>query len=231
MQKWLGILVNILIWLLPSGGTVAVVILAWLEQMPAYLIVLSAIAAIAFGFWGVNQIHASRERRKRGIANLNDQETEKTIRNWLDDPFFTFQRKVDPNSLFQFVVTDEPGRPVTISRPKLKPTHLELATAITLSNEHRKKYETLSLGGKQKIMHDLRIEMARYGISYNGIDTKLERVELVDIVLLDNSLTEFYFRQRVFFVIRAFVLYSEIIGQQLGLSGKQDSNKEDFQPE
>jgi len=205
--------------------------LAWFQSQPLYIIGLAIIIAFAFTFLGVNQFHVLRERRKKGIASLNDQEIEETIRNWLDDPLFKFQRKVDPDYLFQFVVTDEPGRPVTISRTKLKPTHLELATAITLSNEHRGKYETLSLGEKQKIMHDLRIEMARYGIAYKGIDTKLERVDLGDIVLLDNSLTEFYFRQRVYFVIRAFVLYSEIIGQQLMLPGKRDSNKEDSQTE
>lgn len=205
--------------------------LAWLQSQPMYIIGLAIIIAFAFTFLGINQFHAFQIRRKKGLAELGDEEVRETIRNWLDDPLFQFQRKVAPDYLFQFVVTDDSGRPITISRPKLKPTQLQLATAITLSSEQRGKYETLSFGEKQKITHDLRIEMARYGISFTGINEKLERVTLSDIVLLDNSLTEFYLKQRVFFVVRAFALYSETIIQQLMLLGKQESNKEDSQRE
>ena len=204
-------------------------ILAWLQSLPWYVIALSAIGSFGLSLFAINQFAVFQERRSRGFATQSNEKIEETIRNWLDDPVFKFQRKVDPNCLFRFIITDEPGRPITISRSNLKPMQLELATAITLSSEQREKYETLSLGEKQKIMHDVRIEMARYGISYTGIDTKLERITLSDTVLLDNSLTEFYLRQRIFFVIRAFVLYAEIIGQQLMLLGKRDSNKEDFQ--
>jgi hypothetical protein len=95
-----------------------------------------------------------------------------------------------------------------------------------LGDEHRKKYETLSNSEKEKIIHNLRIEMARYGIGYGGIHKGLERVVLSDVVLLDNALTEFYLRQRIFYVSGAFVLYEEIIGQQLMLVGEQESYKE-----
>ena len=189
--------------------------LAWVQSQPVYIIGLAIIIAFAFTFLGVNQFHVFRERRKKGIASLNDQGLEETIRNWLDDPLFKFQRKVDPNYLFQFVVTDESGRPVTITRTKLSPTQLSLTTAIILGEKHRQKYETLNSPEKEKVVHTIRIEMARYGIGCSGIHIKLERAVLSDTVLLDNSLTEFYLRQRIFYVTGVFALYSEVIEMAL----------------
>jgi len=188
---------------------------AWLQSQPLYIIGLAIIIAFAFTFLGVNQFHVFRERRKKGIASLNDQEIEETIRNWVDDPLFKFQRKVNANCLFQFIVTDESGRPVTISRTKLSPTQLSLTTAITLGDKHRQKYETLSLLEKEKVVHTIRIEMARYGIGHEGIHIKLERAVLSDVVSLDNSLTGFYLKQRIFYATGAFALYSEVIEMAL----------------
>ena len=196
--------------------TVGVPLLAWLQSIPWYLIALSAIGAFCLMFFGINQYHTFQIERKKGLAEFGDKEIEVTIRDWLDDPIFKFQRRqVDSNHFFQFVVTDESSRPVIITRTKLKPTQLSLTTAITLGEKHRQKYETLNSPEKEKVVHTIRIEMARYGIGYSGIHIKLERAVLSDTVLLDNSLTEFYLRQRIFYVTGAFALYSEVIEMAL----------------
>jgi len=222
-------LANLIANILVVVGGIVVIILAWLASLPTYQLILLIIGTIGLVLWVINQIAIWRERTKKKISQLSDKEIEMTIRDWLDDPIFKFKRSVDPNYLFQYVVKDESERPITISRPKLKPTQLELATAITLSANYRGIYETLSLNEKQNIMHNLRIEMARFGIAYLGIDTKLERGVLVDVLLLDDSLTESHLRHHVFFVIRAFSLYSEIIGRDLMLLGKQNRDKGDSQ--
>lgn len=210
------------------GG--AVILLGWLEHLPRYQLLLLILFTIALVFLGINQIRIFQERRKRGIAEVSDKDVDKTIRGWLDDPVFTFQRKMNPECLFQFVVSEEQGRrPVTVSRTKSKPSQLLISTSITLGVEHRKKYETLSNNEKDKIIHNLRIEMARYGIGFSGISRGLEKVVLSDVVLLDNALTEFYLRQRIFYVSGAFVLYEEIMSQQLMDVIEQESYKEGSQ--
>ena len=180
-------------------------------------------------FLGLNKLRIFRTGKGKRVTELNDKEFEKTIRDWLDDPLFKFQRKDDPKYLFMFVVTDEQGRPITISRKISKPAQLHLATAITLGKEHIKTYETLSYYEKEKILYNLRIEMARYGIGYSGIEMELKRVVLTDTVLLDDSLTEFYLKQRIFYVTGAFILYGQRISQQLMSSGEQEMHKEDSQ--
>lgn len=227
---WRGFLIGAITTYLPAIVGGAVIFLAWLAHLPLYQLLLLILFTIALVFLCINQIRIFQERRRHGIAELSDREVDETIRGWLDDPVFQFQRKMSPECLFQFVVSDEQGRrPVTVSRTKLKPSQLALTTSITLGDAHRPKYETLSNIEKEKIIHNLRIEMARYGIGYRGINQGLERVVLTDVVLLDNALTEFYLRQRIFYVSGAFVLYEEIIGQQLMPLSEQESYKEGSQ--
>ena len=210
------------------GG--AVIVLGWLEDLPLYQLLLLILFTIALVFLGINQIRRLQERRKRGIAEVSEKDVDETIRGWLDDPVFTFQRKMNAECLFQFVVSEEQGkRPVTVSRTKSKPGQILLSTSITLGDEHRRKYETLSNNEKDKIVHNLRIEMARYRIGFSGINRDLERATLSDVVLLDNALTEFYLRQRIFYVSGAFVLYGEIMSQQLMDVIEEESDNEGSQ--
>jgi hypothetical protein len=207
------------------GG--AVIVLAWLGDLPAYQLLLLILFTIVLVLWGVNQIGVLQEKRRRGIGEVSDKEVYETIRGWLDDPIFTFQRKMSDECLFQFVVSEEGGRrPVTVSRTKAKAGQLSLSTSITLGEEHRKKYERLGNKEKDKIVHNLRIEMARYGIGFSGIDKGLQRVKLSDVVLLDNALTEFYLRQRIFYVTGGFVLYDEKMSQELMDVIEEESYKE-----
>lgn len=232
-RVWRDLLIGAIVTYSPVAAGGVVILLAWLAHLPPYQLLLLALVTIALVLLCMNQVRIFRERGRHGIAELSDERVDKTIRDWLDEPSFQFQRRTNTECLFQFVVTDEQGRPITVSRTKSKPSQLALTTAITLADEHRQKYETLSDNEKEKITHDLRIEMARYRIGYSGINRGLERVVLCDVVLLDNALTGFYLRQRIFYVGGAFALYSEMIGQQLmslimPLS-QQESDKEGAQ--
>ena len=210
------------------GG--AVIVLVWLGDLPPYQLLLLILFTIVLVLWGINQIRVLQERRKRGIAEVSDKEVYENIRGWLDDPAFTFQRTMSDECLFQFVVSEQQGRrPVTVSRTKAKPGQLSLSTAITLGDEHRKKYDRLSNKEKDKIVHNLRIEMARYRIGFSGINRGLEKAKLSDVVLLDNALTEFYLRQRIFYVSGAFVLYEEILSQELMDMIEEESYEEGSQ--
>lgn len=45
----------------------------------------------------------------------------------------------------------------------------------------------------------------------NGNPNKLQRIRVTDAVIIDDTLTEFYLRQRIMFVIRALVLIREVV--------------------
>src|SRR4030042_3606951 len=146
------------------GGGVLIAI-SWLSSIPLYQLVLvilfSVLGVLVLVFLILNQYRQFRTGRQKKIAELNDKDMERTIRDWLDKPAFTFKREASTDCLFRFVVTDRQGRPVTITRYKAEPSTVLLTTAITLSNEHRKKHDTLNEHQKRVVSCNLRIEMER----------------------------------------------------------------------
>jgi hypothetical protein len=214
------------------GGGVVIAI-SWLSSIPLYQLVMvilfTLLGVLALVILILNQYRQFRTGRQKKIAELNDKDMERTIRDWLDKPTFIFKREVSPDCLFRFIVADRQGRPVTISRYKSEPSTVLLTTAITLNDEHRKKHDTLNERQKKMVSCNLRIEMERYGIGQEGIDNELKRAVLSDPVLLDNSLNEVYLHQRIFFVTGAFALYSTVVERELMFVDEQENRKEDSQ--
>ena len=75
--------------------------------------------------------------------------------------------------------------------------------------------------------------MARFGIEYDfvGEPNKWETIQLIEPVILDDSMTSFYFRSRIMFVVRAIILVREIWKDALRLSEKSIPDKKDSQTE
>ncbi len=206
--------------------SIATGIWAMAQTWAGPLIIPLVLGVFALGLVTTNQIYIIRERNKKGLANQSNEQVEATIRNWLvNDPGYKFQMKDinDPlfhnDRLFHFEVEDERGRNISIARPRAKLTRLDLASAIYLAPDHKKQYEALSASERKTLVHNLRVEMARLGVVFKGlegIEPKLERIDFGDSVSLDN-LTEFYLKQRILFMIRVGFLLNELIIRGLGL--------------
>ncbi len=221
VKQWIKSNILDIIQVMAVVGAAVTGIIVWLQRVPWYLVILGVLFMVVLILVGINQYAAFRERHKKGLSKLSDKEIEDTIRNWLDDPGYKFQRKDINNPLFHndrlfhFEVEDDWGRVISIARPRAKPTRLDLASAVTLGAEHKKKYEALNPKDKRDILHNLRAEMARFGVMFRGMDTTLERIDIGDSVSLDDTLTEFYLKQRILFMIRATFLLNELIAQEL----------------
>lgn len=68
------------------------------------------------------------------------------------------------------------------------------------------------------LLDELRIEMARFGVGFLGINHPLRAITIEEKVPCDDTLTELAFMQRVMFVRRAQVLISQLIGRAIKLS-------------
>ena len=216
MGKWLrALFTEFVANLLIGAGGVGVVIMALLAQVPIYILLLVALGSFCLVFFGINQFHAFRERRKKGIASLNDQEIEDTIRNWVDIQAFSFQRQVAEAQLyFKFLITYNLNRKVTIIRCRDESSVIELITDVTLTPTNQSVNQSVW----EKLASKLSVEMARLGIQFkfNGEPNLLERITLIEPIMIDDSLTGFYFRQRVMFVVRAIVLVQQITKETFG---------------
>jgi hypothetical protein len=186
-----NIIENIIANLILALLGVAVIVLVWFQQLELYQKLLLVLGAIALVLFVINQYSLWKERHKKGLSKLSDKEIEDTIRKWLFDPMFKLQPMINSKCFFEFEIEDREGKFVTISRTKENPTNILLSSSIILNEDQRNKHSKLTLDAQKNFAHLLRIEMARYGIGYSGIDTELKRISLENIILLDDSLNEF----------------------------------------
>jgi hypothetical protein len=198
-------LVGILPWVVP----IVVGFLAWLQQIPWYLIVLSVSATVVLVILGINQCETWKERHKKRFSQLSAEEIEDTIYRWVGIPFFKVQKQdIDKKLLFfQIVVTDPAGRRVSISRQVEKPSQLELRSSVeTLLEVEKMLFANLEKLEQEQIIFRLKMEMARYGIGHEDINLPPDKIVLVEIVSLDDLVGGVYFRERITFVLRAATL-------------------------
>ena len=200
------------------GGSGVIAMITWfvthISELPIWEIWLAILFSIGCILWILNQIGIWRERHKKGFAKLNDKEIEDKIHDWLDEPGFSISREINNAAFFDFVFAPIHSEiAVSVHRDKLSPSRLQIVSSINLSNDDKNKFNALNDTQKDKLLNSLRIEMARYGISYKNLQLPLENVLLGDIIFLDNSLTEYYLKSRIQFVTNVLLLYSEVIRQ------------------
>ncbi len=193
--------------------------LAWLKNVPDYIIILLVLAAIALSLFAINQYSTYKKGRKKSISKLSDNKIEKTIREWIDIPSFSIERKeLEPNVKFNFLVKDNQERKINVVRDNQIPEIIQLLARLKISTRTR----PFNASELKKVTGKITIEMARLGIEYkfDGSPNPLEFIRLIYPVILEDSLTEFYFRRRILFVLSAMVLVIEITKQaaeELGL--------------
>ncbi len=222
-MRWLKDNIINLIALIPLVVGAVVVFLAWVQQIPWYLIALSAIAAIAIVFFIINQIHTWRERHKKGLSKYSDKEIESTIREWIDIPMFTIKRTdVDESkTYFTFTVIDTEDRQFHIARNRKSPHYIGIFTAMSLDSKPEMSVE-LTEEDIKKLVAKLSLEMLRLGCSYEfDFKEKGFILTLHNSVLIEDSLTDVAFRNECGFLARAWSLAMGIIGltlQELGVN-------------
>ena len=196
---------------------VAVGVAVWslISNLPLQIIFVIGIATFAATLTVLNQTNIWRDRRRKQISKFSNQEVEDTILKWITIPSFSVQRNVDPNALFSFMVKDSQERAVTIARAKDDPSQLVLAIKKQLLEDTKTKLEALEKSTSSQLIFNLRLELIRLGIGFQGVDWPLNQITLSDFVALDDSLTKTYFLGRVLFIRRAQLLIGECIGQRL----------------
>jgi hypothetical protein len=135
------------------------------------------------------------------FSKLNDKGIEKTIREWLDKPSFTIKRREVPDTYFQFDVDDQYARKLSIRRDKKNPSLIQLLTYMVFEPDNIAKMKPKHT----QIASKLSLELSRLGINYN-FDERLEKLNIYDVLPLDDSLNEPRFIERIGLVIRALII-------------------------
>ena len=190
--------------------------LAWLQNMPWFLIPLSFVFTIGLILFTINQW--KQRWRKKDISKYSDKKIEKMIREWIDIPGFAIERMPSkPNIKFNFLMIYKNTLKINIVHDIESLEIIELLARVKIS-PHDHPFNEFVL---KKISGKIRLEMARLGIEYifEGLPNRLESISLRNPVILDESLTKYYFRQRILFILRAMILVIEIINQTADEAG------------
>ena len=204
-------------------GAAVVAIVVWLQSVPWYLVLLGLLAAVVLILFGINQYEIRRERHKKKLTQLSDKELEALIREWINIPAwkvspYPLQGKVE--TLFAYQVQFQDVL-IDVVKENPQPEMIFLISVFTMPSEK----EGLSKAEQTRLWGQLRIEFARLGIQWDYVDTP-NTVRLTEPIILDDSITPYYFRSRIMFVVRANILAYELWKEALRTSGQSTPDKE-----
>ncbi|MFH0941700.1 MAG: hypothetical protein V1823_01580 [Chloroflexota bacterium] len=198
----------------------------WFDSPFAPLTIPVILIVVALTFYVVKQLTVTKS--KRGLTELSPKELQSEIRNWVDVPAWSVQpQPLQSETMFAYEVQYKDIH-IAVVREKPQPSIIVLITKFTMRSEKT----MLSEVEWQRLGSQLSIELARFGIEWDfiGESNTFESIELIEPVILDDSLTQYYFRSRIMFVVRARILAHELWKEALRQSGKSTLDKEGSQP-
>lgn len=187
-------------------------LLAWLQSLPWYVIMLSPIGAFGLTLFSLNQYRLWQKRRSIKIEHI-----ETAVRNWLYKGKFSIQDDPQPNAVFQFVARDEQGRPVVVCQLRVE-SSLTLGARLLVSREDQQRLDPITGDENSTLLEDLKIEMVRIGVGFIGIQHPLREITIEEKIPCDDTLTELTFLQKVMFIRRIQVLIGELLRRAMKLS-------------
>ncbi len=185
MGKWVwAFLTEYTAHILFGGVGLGAMILSWFADLPIYVILLLAMGTIVLMFLGINQIHAFRERHKKGFSTQSDDEIEATLRKWLDKYQFSTADKPIKEALFRFTIEDSQKRLISVYRPR---DHAGILRVMAIL--HSDILLPIPEAKRAGILLVIGVEMARLGVYYGPAPL----VTVHEDLPCDDSLTEYDF--------------------------------------
>jgi hypothetical protein len=133
-----------------------------------------------------------------------EQETRGKIQNWLMAEGWNIAEQAHPDLAWLIRAEDAAGRRILLGLSKVRPDQIHLEALVTIADEHRKKFESLSEDKRREILWKLRFRLLLMNVDFAGVAEPMQRVMLTQRIYLD-GLTKDSFVQR-FLVVRNAVI-------------------------
>jgi len=164
-----------------------------------------------------SEVGTNPKESNRKFSELSDEEIQTTIRGWLDMVGFSIQRqRVDESHVFfSYKVIDTIDRPCSVTRYKHSPHSIDFHADLGFKPP-TKIASKIPESEIKKLVNKISIGLLQLGCGYEflSVDDGFG-IRLNDQIKLDDSLTMQLFREKGAFMMRAFILVMEIIGQSL----------------
>lgn len=186
----------------------------WFSSFWAPLTIPILLIVLALTIYITNQY--KNAKKEKGLTKLSPDELDKKLQEWTLIPSWKM-RRIDS---LNYEVTSSDVL-IRITRPE--PLVFELSSTFKLESEKT----NLSESEWARLRGQTRIDLARLGIQFQ--DTGVNQWQLVEDVVIDDTLTGYRFRPRIMFVIRAWILVFELWNEALRQSEQSTSHKGDSQ--
>lgn len=196
---------NILAGLVLLSGPVIVAVLAFLQSVPWYILALAAIATPGVMAWTKLQVDSLWRLRRQTL-----QKSEKIIRAWLNHTRLSVANSPSPESYYRLLVSLD-ARHVSVYRQKSDPEMVGIGINLNIPEATHEIMDAITSNSASTLIRDLRMELIRLGIQYSGLQHPLRKISFLDEIVFDQNLTRPAFLDKVFFMIRAQILVSELI--------------------
>jgi hypothetical protein len=210
------------------GGPGIFAVITWLvtrlAKLPVWEIWLAVIFALGLGLWIVNQIGLARERSKKRLTKLSDEDLENTVRGWLDNPGMEVTRLPnDAKHYFAFRVryTDNMCE-IIVSRMKTEPGYIAIQGIMDIVSTKEMEFSGEELA---RIGFRIGLELARASVYFAILPEapskpKARHIRIFNWVPLYDELNAGFFSRECLSVTRGVVLARYSIAATLEELGK-----------
>ncbi len=189
-----GVITNFVWWLLAVSGGAVVALLAryassWAAPARDGLV---AFAAIAVGIVGLRNIRSGPK------ARTTTRNAESQIRSWLDNFRVAVQNDPNQDTYFRLVATMPSSVKIIIGRLKGElDGYVMFRAEITPSAEEQRQIADLSRVEAERMLLEVRLELARLGVTYSGLTLPVSTIALMKRLPISDALTEDLFIDRL----------------------------------
>lgn len=208
---WPGAFSPIWGFIIAVGAVVGMIVWAALKRWFAspwapFTIPLVALL-ILIVFSALNQI---KKHRKGTIINY-----QQLIVGWLFKYGYSIQKILGDNRAEWMIKATHPdGRvPFFVSAPKTEPDFVAIFVDSQFVPDDQAEIDKITAKPNSTLLEELRIEMARLGFEYRGLEHPLRSISLGQKMAKDDSLTELAFLQTALRVRSACNLYLSVISK------------------
>ena len=152
---------------------------------------------------------AQREPCRR--AEMSESEKEKNfeatrdqVQNWLMSEGWQISEQPHPDLAWLIRAEDATQRRILVGQNQARQDQIHLEARVNITEEHRKKFESLPEDRRREILWTLRFRLLSMGVEFAGVTEPMEAVLLTQRIYLD-GLTKDAFIQR-FQIVRNAVI-------------------------
>jgi len=162
-------------------------------------------------------VYAARLRAvMQAGPTVTSENVEAVVRDWIDRAGLAVKRVDDRNAVFNFEITLASGAPVNIARPKVRTHLLIVKSGVSVTGRDLEVLRAQDPARVDRLLLDLKIELNRLSMSYEGMKMPLDAVFVSRQVLIGSALNDVELFRVVDEVIHSVYLMKHIMAMRFG---------------